>query len=198
MIPQSIFNPKFLPQTLYKAVIICGKKACKSGYNAFIVGGSVRDILLGIKCKDIDVCFEPEKTQQITSIVIKNFYKKIAKLIHSVSFDYYADFFTAKLQLKSGEIIDLSITRKEVYRKPGALPEIIPATIRDDLFRRDFTINSIAICINPEKQGVIYDFFCGIKDLKEKKLRVLHRKSFIDDPTRILRGIRFSTRFNFS
>ncbi|RUM89417.1 MAG: polynucleotide adenylyltransferase, partial [Thermovibrio sp.] len=106
-------------------------------------------------------------------------------------------FKTAVLVFQDGTRIDLASARTEVYRFPGALPEIDIAPLKKDLFRRDFTINTLAVKINYSDFGKLIDFFGGLKDLKDRKIRVLHSLSFVEDPTRILRALRFATRYRF-
>ncbi len=109
----------------------------------------------------------------------------------------YPQFKTATVILKSGRRIDFATARKETYPHSGALPVVAFGSIKNDLFRRDFTINAMAIKINRKTFGELVDLYNGFQDLKEKKVRVLHEKSFIDDPTRILRAVRFEQRLDF-
>lgn len=88
-------------------------------------------------------------------------------------------------------------SRSESYPYPGALPEVQAGNLRADLFRRDFTINALAIDLTPDNYGELIDYFGGMKDIRNQKIRILHGLSFIDDPTRILRGLRFASRFKF-
>lgn len=106
-------------------------------------------------------------------------------------------FQTATVKLDDGFYIDVVTARKEYYKHPGALPAVERGTIKDDLFRRDFTINSMAISLNGEHFGQLVDFYGGKKDLKNKLIRILHDLSFIDDPTRIIRAVRFEKRYGF-
>jgi len=94
--------------------------------------------------------------------------------------------------------IDIATARTETYKHPAALPSVEFGSIRDDLYRRDFTINAMAVSIEKKNFGELIDFFSGRGDLKKKRIRVLHDKSFIDDPTRIFRAVRFEQRYNFS
>jgi tRNA nucleotidyltransferase (CCA-adding enzyme) len=92
--------------------------------------------------------------------------------------------------------VDVASCRKETYAESAAYPRVSPGTIRDDLFRRDFTINAMAMAISPDGFGRLVDPFGGARDLRARILRVLHPKSFLDDPSRILRGVRFAQRFH--
>ena len=159
-----------------------GEIADRENIKIFVVGGLVRDLLLGVKDLDIDIVVEANAI---------NFAKVL-----SDKFVTHEGFKTATIE-KGGFKIDLATARKEYYKKPAALPQITPATIREDLFRRDFTINAMAISLNKDNFKELVDFYNGQKDLKDKKIRVLHDKSFIDDPTRIFRAIRFQKRLEF-
>lgn len=155
--------------------------------NAYLVGGPVRDILLDKKVKDLDIALEEKNINQIA--------KEISNKLN-LKYAYYKQFNTATLH--DDEIrIDLSMTRKETYPQPAQLPIVEFSNIVEDLKRRDFTINSIAISLIKKSMFEIVDPTGGIKDLKEKLIRIIHDKSFVDDPTRIFRAIRFKERFNF-
>jgi len=161
---------------------------------SYVIGGFIRDLLLGIKNYDIDITVENSGI-----LVAEKLAKKMnAKLIIHENFGtatvIIKNFFsTNKMPLK----IDFATAREEHYKQPGALPDVKFSGIRDDLRRRDFTINAIAASIMKEDFGSLVDFFDGIKDLNKKTIRVLHDKSFQDDPTRIFRAIRFEQRFDF-
>ncbi len=174
---------KIKPLNDYKLIdfIIKNKKL-----KAYLVGGCVRDWYLGKKCFDIDVTFSDYPIKIAEEISIK-FKFKITE---------FKNFLTIRLSNDKRKI-DFATLRKEEYPTPASLPVVSKAqTINEDLKRRDFTINSIALDLN-EKIFEVIDPFKGIKDIKDKKIRILHNQSFIDDPTRIFRAIRFSERFNF-
>ncbi len=177
-----------LQKDLLKIIIEIGKEAQGRHARAYVVGGFVRDLILKKKNLDLDVVVEADAV---------SFARDFAKG-RKAALTIYRDFKTATMLLPDGLRIDLATARKEVYPYPGALPIVQPASIRDDLFRRDFTINAMAIVINPEQFGELVDFFGGMTDLKNKKIRILHTQSFLDDPTRILRAVRFEQRFGFS
>ncbi len=109
----------------------------------------------------------------------------------------YPQFGTARIS-RGNFHLDLATARGETYPQPGALPRVRPGTLQEDLFRRDFTINALAIDLTPNRFGELLDFYGGLQDLKLGRLRVLHELSFVDDPTRILRGIRYEQRLGFS
>jgi len=157
------------------------------GMKCFLVGGFVRDLQLERANYDLDIAAEGDGIG-----LAKEINKKVGgKLVA------YKRFGTATLV--SGNIrIDIATTRREKYKEPAAMPQVFFSTLKEDLSRRDFTINAMALNINKKTFGQFIDFFGGTKDLEEKKIRVLHDKSFIDDPTRIFRAVRFEQRFGFS
>ncbi len=157
--------------------------------NIYLVGGPLRDILLKKEVKDIDLMVDSP---------IGPFVKEFAQTLKGKVL-HYPQFLTARIEYEnknhSLSIIDIAQTRKEVYERPANLPKVSPATIEEDLRRRDFTINAIAYDLRREE---VFDPLGGKRDLEKGVIRVLHKKSFIDDPTRILRAVRFAQRFNFS
>ena len=170
-----------------------GEIADREGINAFVVGGFVRDALLGISDKDIDIVVEANAIDFAKILVDKlNVGARHALPLLGT----HEGFKTATIN-KGNYRVDVVTARKECYKKPAALPEVKAATIREDLFRRDFTINAMAISLNKNNFGELVDFYNGKKDLESKKIRILHDKSFIDDPTRIFRAIRFQKRLGF-
>ncbi len=162
-------------------------KSREFGANIYFVGGIVRDALLGIAPSDIDIVVAGNAI---------DFALFMGEDIELVSI--HQDFFTAKI-IVDGIEIDLASTRIENYPQAGCLPQVerFGCSIQEDLIRRDFSINSIAARINPDLTYEIIDIYEGQKDLAAKTLRVLHKYSYIDDPTRILRGLDFSLRFGF-
>lgn len=151
--------------------------------NLYYVGGVVRDELLGVQSFDTDFCYEGDAIE----FANKNFKQNIIKT--------NPDFGTVRLCIDDKEI-DIASTREESYPKPGHLPVVnnIGCSLSDDLMRRDFTINAMA---KNTLTGEIYDPLNGLADLKSKTLKILHKNSFIDDPTRIVRALKFSVRFGF-
>ncbi len=164
-----------------------GREADKKGLSAYVVGGVVRDILLKRKNFDIDIVVEGD------AIVFARGLEKE----FGVEFVFYKKFGTATAVFPGNFYIDLVSARKESYPFPGALPTVRRGPLKADLFRRDFTINAMAVSINYEDYGTLVDEWGGFEDLKAQKVRILHDKSFIDDPTRILRAVRFEQRFDF-
>lgn len=154
---------------------------------AFLVGGVVRDLLLGIPNLDIDIVVEDDGI----------FFARKLALALSAKIGAHEKFRTAVLVLENGQHIDIASSRVEYYEKPAALPDVEPGSIRQDLARRDFTINTLALSLSKNNFGEIMDFFGGRKDLANKKIRILHKLSFIEDPTRIFRAVRFEQRLGF-
>lgn len=165
-----------------------GGKADEKGIKVYVVGGFVRDIFLKRRNLDIDIVVEGDAL-----LLAKVFSQQ-----HQASLTIHDRFGTAVVRLSDGYRVDFATARKEKYVQPGALPTVEKGAIRDDLFRRDFSINAMAVRINQDGWGQLVDEFGGLEDLKKKKIRVLHEKSFIDDPTRILRAVRFEQRFKFT
>lgn len=179
----STIGPKVLP--LIKAV---GRKAYDAKMPVYLVGGAVRDILLKRPVLDVDIVIQGDAIAFARGIA--------SQYLGTVK--SHKRFGTSAVSLPAGIKLDMVTAREETYAHPGALPDIKPAGIREDLFRRDFTVNAMAVSISPENFGDLKDDFNGQADLKGRVLRVLHDKSFVDDPTRIIRAARYATRFGFS
>jgi tRNA nucleotidyltransferase (CCA-adding enzyme) len=151
------------------------------------VGGFVRDMLLGIPNDDIDLVVEGDGVA-----FAQDLGHKLAARVRS-----HLKFRTAVLILPSGQKIDVATARLEYYEYPAALPIVELSSLKMDLYRRDFSINTLAIHLCPPHFGRLVDFFGGQQDLKDGIIRVLHSLSFVEDPTRIIRAIRFEQRFQF-
>jgi len=160
--------------------------ADKMDVKVYLVGGVVRDLMLGEKISDLDIVVEADAIE---------FVHKFAD-IHKKEFKKHHAFGTATVYFDNHHI-DFVTARSETYPAFGALPKVKPASLKDDLLRRDFTINAMAISLNKPDYGKLVDCYCGEKDLKNGAIRVLHDNSFMEDPTRILRAIRFEQRFSF-
>ncbi len=181
----SLMKEKF-PKRIFDTLKISGDVARELNLSAYLVGGSVRDLLRGESNLDIDIVVEGDG---IT--FAKALGKKLkAKVISHLRFGT-AVVITDQLKL------DVATARTEYYESPGALPKVEISSIKKDLYRRDFTINTLAVKLNPDNFGQVLDFFGGQRDLREKTIRILHNLSFIEDPTRAFRAIRFSERFGF-
>lgn len=156
--------------------------------NGYLVGGAVRDVIMGFEPIDFDFICELDENEHYETTI------KIAEIL-KCDFKYNSFFHTAKFFYK-GFDIDFVMARSEKYLDTASKPIIKPSSIYEDLKRRDFTINSMAVSLINKKFDII-DPFNGIEDIKNKKLKILHRKSFKDDPTRIFRGIKYASRFEF-
>ncbi len=165
-----------------------GQVADELDYPAYVVGGFVRDLFLYRSNEDIDIVIEGDGIA---------FAKRFAS-IHRVRIHSHAKFGTAVIIFPDGFKIDIASARLEYYKFPAALPIVEMSSIKLDLFRRDFTMNTLAIQLNPDKFSTLVDFFSAQKDIKEKVIRVIHNLSFVEDPTRVFRAIRFEQRFGFS
>jgi len=176
-----------LPDKHYSILCEIGELADKINMNAFIVGGFVRDLLMKNPNFDIDIVVEGDAT-----ILAKRYARE-----KGVKVSIHDKFKTAVVILKDDSRIDFATARTEYYDFPAAAPEIESSSIKTDLYRRDFTINALAVQINKRDFGKLIDFFGGQRDIKDKKIRVLHNLSFVDDPSRVFRAIRFAIRFNF-
>ncbi|MFZ2949992.1 MAG: CBS domain-containing protein, partial [Desulfuromonadaceae bacterium] len=157
------------------------------GMSVYAVGGFVRDLLLGIGNLDIDVTVEGDGV-----FFAECFAERYGGRVRS-----HRKFGTAVLVLPDGGKIDVASTRLEYYESPGVLPTVERASLRHDLYRRDFTINTLALCINNDRFGQLTDHFGGQQDIQERVVRVLHNLSFVEDPTRVFRAIRFEQRLGF-
>jgi len=177
---------KQLPAELVNFMQVAGEVAASQGQSLYLVGGVVRDLLLGRTNFDLDLVVEGNAID-LARQLIETKQGKIAT---------YPRFNTAKLEWNKWSV-DLATARSETYAKPGALPSVKPSPIDKDLFRRDFTINTMAIYLNPSRYGELIDLYGGREDLEHKLIRILHQKSFIDDATRIWRGLRYEQRLNF-
>lgn len=174
------------PPGVYNLLKFSGEVAEGLGFNAYLVGGSVRDLLRGEENLDIDIVIEGDGI-----VFAKALGEKLNASVKSHQRFNTAQVITGKLKL------DVATARTEYYESPAALPKVETSSIKKDLYRRDFTINTLAIKLNPKDFGLLMDFFGSQRDLKEKTIRVLHNLSFIEDPTRAFRAIRFSERFGF-
>jgi len=157
------------------------------GFDAYLVGGPVRDLFLGHANIDLDIVVEGNAMRLADHVAREH----KGKVVH------YPAFKTATVGLADGAVIDFATAREETYSRGGVFPAVVPSTIKKDLLRRDFTINAMAIAITPRKWGRLVDPYQGREDLVARRIRVLHEKSFIDDPTRILRAARFKARLGF-
>ena len=188
--PETInLSPKIeqqLPAELVDFMRSAGEMAQGQGQSLYLVGGVVRDLLLGQTNLDLDLVVEGNAIDLA---------RKLAE-IKQAKITIHPRFGTAKLRWNKWSI-DLATARSETYAKPGALPNVEAGAIDSDLSRRDFTINTMAVHLNPAHYGELIDRHRGRDDLEQKIIRILHEKSFTDDATRIWRGLRYEQRLDF-
>ncbi|MCO1599980.1 CBS domain-containing protein [Desulfosporosinus nitroreducens] len=177
-----------LPKEVQNLLEAVSETAEEEECSVYIVGGFVRDLLLSVPTQDLDFVVEGSGGQ---------FAQALMRRIPDGKLTQHIKFGTAQIIFPDGSHLDIASTRWEHYSFPGALPQVEESCLRDDLFRRDFTINSMAICLNTERFGELVDYYGGKQDLQQRKIRFLHNISFIDDPTRMLRAIRFAERYHF-
>lgn len=180
------------PSTLWLCELI-GLTAAQLGMTAYAVGGCVRDLILSKPILDLDFVIEGSAIE-LADALEREFPGRLKVVAR------HARFQTATLEFFAEEKyeVDLSTARTEFYEYPAALPTVEPSKLEHDLLRRDFTINSLAVCLNPGRFGSLIDYFGGMQDIKDQLLRVLHPFSFIEDPTRIIRAARFAARLGFT
>jgi tRNA nucleotidyltransferase (CCA-adding enzyme) len=154
---------------------------------AYLVGGALRDLLRGEDSVDLDVAVEGDAPAAA---------RELAARLEGEALEHER-FGTATVRA-DGLVLDLATTRRERYPRPGALPEVEPAPLIDDLARRDFTVNAMAAALAPVELGRLHDPHGGVPDLGAKAVRVLHYRSFVDDPTRLLRAVRYEVRLGFA
>ena len=176
-----------LSREVFELLKSAGQLAQELGFELYCVGGFVRDILLNQPNLDVDLVVEGDGIVFARKLVLK-----LGGRVRA-----HQKFRTAVVILENDQRIDVATARLEYYEYPAALPTVELSSIKMDLYRRDFTINALAVHLNPGQFGKLVDFFGGQKDLKEKVIRVLHALSFVEDPTRIIRAIRFEQRFGF-
>ena len=173
-----------LPNPQRRAIELVKEVAAEKDCRPYLVGGPVRDLLLGRHAIDIDLTLE-----EGGSTLARALAKRIEGRVRS-----FPQFLTYKVTADGFPEIDIATARKERYRQPGALPAVTAGRLRDDLLRRDFTINAIALGL---LDGKLHDPSNGEHDIRDRFVRVLHDRSFLDDPTRIFRAIRLATRLGF-
>jgi tRNA nucleotidyltransferase (CCA-adding enzyme) len=176
-----------VPQEVREALHLVGEVADEIGFPVFLVGGIVRDLFLRVANVDVDIVVEGDGITFAGMLVKKT----------SGRMKTHQKFGTAVVVLPSGLKLDIATARLEYYESPAALPTVELSSIKKDLYRRDFTVNTLAVRLNGGRYGELLDFFGGLRDIKDKTIRVLHSLSFVEDPTRVLRAIRFEQRFGF-
>ncbi|MDD5634572.1 MAG: CBS domain-containing protein, partial [Candidatus Omnitrophica bacterium] len=189
-----------LPKRFIALIDFIGKESAQLGMNVFLVGGFVRDLFLNRKNYDLDIVVEGDaiKFGKVLADKMKGSLVVHRKFGTSTVVTKWPEWLGRPLHEDKKFKIDVATARRESYKKPAALPTVKFSSLKDDLYRRDFTINAMAISINKQDYGLFIDFFGGLKDIESGTIRVLHDKSFIDDPTRIFRAVRFEQRFGFA
>ncbi len=177
-----------LPKRILGLLESAGEVAERLGMKAFAVGGFVRDLVMRIDNLDVDLVIEGDGIA---------FAKEFGRL-HGCRVRPHQKFGTAVLVFPDGYKVDVATARVEFYKEPAALPTVEASSLKLDLYRRDFTINTLAVRLNPHDFGELVDFFGGQRDIKERVVRILHSLSFVEDPSRILRAARFERRFGFT
>ena len=173
------------PNPQRRAIEVVKEVAIEKGLRPYLVGGPVRDLLLGRPVVDVDLTLE-----EGSSTLARALAKRIEGRVRS-----HPQFLTYKVEAEGYPEIDIATARKEKYRAPGALPSVSEGRLKDDLLRRDFTVNAIAMDV---LDGTIHDPARGQRDLHARVVKVLHDASFVDDPTRVFRAIRLASRLGFS
>jgi tRNA nucleotidyltransferase (CCA-adding enzyme) len=183
---------QYLPQPLLELVQDISGQAAKRGQRVYLVGGVVRDLLLRDPSLrsgprfDLDLVVEGDAVKLAQQVAETTQAKLLA----------HHHFGTAKLRYENFTL-DLATARRETYAKPGALPTVTPGTLKDDLIRRDFSINAMAMSLAANDYGELVDPYQGKSDLEHRLIRILHPGSFSDDATRILRAVRYEQRLGF-
>ena len=177
----------YFPERILKLLKTAGQIAEQENSKLFLIGGMIRDLMLGRDNYDLDLVLEGD---------LKDFLDHFSKEIDA-KISYNEQFGTASINLNSKFSIDFATSRKEEYLNSGALPRVEKTNILEDLFRRDYTVNALALSLNPDDWGKLYDFFSAREDLQKRQLKALHRFSFLDDPTRIIRGVRLALDLDF-
>jgi len=176
-----------LPREILEILTRVGAVAAELNYQAYVVGGFVRDLLLRHENLDIDIVIEGD------AII----FARLFASRYGARSREFQKFKTAVIIFPDGFKIDMATARTEYYEAPGALPIVEYSSIKMDLYRRDFTVNTLALKLNPGEFGTLLDFFGAQRDLKEGRISLLHNLSFVEDPTRVFRAVRFEQRFKF-
>ncbi|MEP6517191.1 CBS domain-containing protein [Microcoleus vaginatus] len=206
-VPESVeqlLRSRISPE-LWQLLSIAANIAQNRGWQLYIVGGAVRDLLLAtddtVALTDIDLVVDGKCGSDDSGAGVE-LAASLQKLYPDSRLDVHGQFQTAALLWHKDSAfgslwVDIATARTEFYPYPAANPEVEASSIRQDLYRRDFTINALAVRLGAPRSGELLDFFCGLLDLESKQIRVLHANSFIEDPTRIYRAVRFAVRLGF-
>src|SRR3982751_1534669 len=170
-----------------KGVGLIQDVARAAGMNLYLTGGAIRDIISGFTIRDLDF------TVQGNPLKLQKDFEKAGAKITAVEEDMRTIF----LALPGNARAEVSMARTEKYEKTGKPPLVMPATIHEDLRRRDFTVNAMALSLNEGSRGLLLDPFNGVADIEAKLIRILQNYSFLEDPSRLIRATRFSARFHW-
>jgi tRNA nucleotidyltransferase/poly(A) polymerase len=171
-----------------RGVVLVQEAARAHELNLYLTGGTIRDIISGLMIRDLDF------TLQGNALRLQRDLEKAGAVIEGVDEELKSMF----VQLPGNVRAEVAMARSEKFGKPGEPPEIAPATIIEDLRRRDFTVNAMALSLNPGSRGLLLDPFNGTADIEAKLLRILHSYSFLEDPSRLIRATRFAARFHWT
>jgi tRNA nucleotidyltransferase (CCA-adding enzyme) len=198
---------QLLHPSLWQLIKAIAQAAMERGWHLYLVGGGVRDLLLAthgqtVLLEDIDLVVDGFHRTADTGAGVE-LANQIKAIYPQANLSIHGEFQTAALMwhedAEFGSLsMDIATARTEFYPYPAANPEVEASSIRQDLYRRDFTINALAIRLTTPKQGELLDFFGGYLDLQSRQIKVLHPNSFIEDPTRIYRAVRFAVKLNFT
>jgi len=178
---------KQLPQQILSFLRLAGEIGAELNSTVYCVGGFVRDLLLQETNFDVDLVVEGDGKEMAA---------ELARQLNA-KLRVHERFGTAVVILPDGSKFDVATARTEYYEFPAALPQVEKSSLKEDMYRRDFTINTLAICLNPGRFGELIDYFGGSNDLRSGLIRILYNFSFVEDPTRIIRAIRFEQRYRF-
>jgi tRNA nucleotidyltransferase (CCA-adding enzyme) len=170
-----------------KGVGLVQEVARAAGMNLYLTGGAIRDIISGFTIRDLDF------TVQGNPLKLQKDFEKVGARITAVEEDIRSIF----LALPGNARAEVSMARTERFEKTGKPPLVMPATIHEDLRRRDFSVNAMALSLNEGSRGLLLDPFNGVADIEAKLIRILHNYSFLEDPSRLIRATRFSARFHW-
>ena len=201
-----LLEKRLAPQ-LWELLTCVAELAEKRGWQLYLIGGGVRDLVLSkfdetLLLTDIDLVVDTCYSNSVVKAPAVNLAKALQKIYPTARLEIHGQFQTAALLWHNDLVlnslwIDIATARTEFYPYPAANPEVEVSSIRQDLYRRDFTINALATRLTKPGTGELLDFFGGLLDLQDKQIRVLHPNSFIEDPTRIYRAVRFAVRLGF-
>lgn len=195
-----------LPEPLQQLLTTAAAQAVAYGWQLYLVGGAVRDLLLAAPAqppvfKEFDLVVDGVQDPPPEGAGVK-LARSLQVPYPDAQLQVHGTFQTAALQWSElaslgGFSVDIATARTEFYPYPAANPEVEASSVRQDLYRRDFTVNALAVRLTQPRAGELLDFFGGLLDLQQQQIRVLHPNSFIEDPTRIFRAVRFAVRLGF-